>query len=850
MGKTKGPNKKRGQKTKKSPKFNKNKKVNQGFSQSTSTGANHGSQEKDSHDNAADSDEEFANDTRKMVAQQNRKKKKSGGFQAMGLSHAVFKGITRTGYKIPTPIQRKTIPLILEGKDVVAMARTGSGKTAAFLLPMFEKLKQHSAKSGARAIIMSPTRELALQTLKFTKELGRFSGLRAAVILGGDRMEDQFTALHENPDIIIATPGRFMHVVVEMDLKLHEVEYIVFDEADRLFEMGFQEQLKEIIARLPESRQTLLFSATLPKLMVEFARAGLHNPTLIRLDVDTKLSEQLKMSFLQCRNDDKASALLYLLKNVLKPKQQTVVFVATKHHVEYLQALLEASDIKCSYTYSSLDQTARKINVAKFTNKKTSVMLVTDLAARGIDIPMLDCVINYNFPAKPKLFVHRVGRVARAGQSGIAYSLVSIDELAYVIDLHLFLGRPMKVTTPAKPLKDEDGVYGMMPQVTLDEHQEKITQITSTSVDLKNLKQVSENGYKQYLRSRPAAASESIKRTKEMQALALGQHPMFGSNVLEDARSDLLHKMKSYKPNTTIFEINSTTKSTALSVMQTKRRKHTNVIGRNALKVSDREAKFLEAVPDGTTCTSSVLDDADIEGAFSNIVAPKRYNNDGDSSTQPPHKKKKQQLGKDEEYYISYKPKDYQSEKGLTVGASFEQQAMGAVLDFTGDDDKTNRKISGQKKWDRKKKKFVSVDSGNPKGKRKVKTESGQWINASYKTDIYKDWLNKNKVEEQEEDSDTETQKHVNPNRLSVVGFKKRGFHTKGSKKPGEGSGPAKGGFRNARSELKSKDQILKSRREHAKKENFQKHRQLINQKRRGKNMAGKAGKKGKKGRK
>jgi len=234
-------------------------------------------------------------DTRGMISAHNKKRKKSGGFQSMGLSFPVFKGIMKKGYRLPTPIQRKTIPLIMDGKDVVAMARTGSGKTAAFLIPMFERFKAHSAKVGARGLILSPTRELALQTLKFTKELGRFTGLKASVILGGDRMEDQFEALHGNPDIIIATPGRFLHVMMEMDLKLASVEYVVFDEADRLFELGFSQQLHEILHRLPDSRQTLLFSATLPRLLVDFTKAGLTDPVLLRLDVESKLSDQLKV---------------------------------------------------------------------------------------------------------------------------------------------------------------------------------------------------------------------------------------------------------------------------------------------------------------------------------------------------------------------------------------------------------------------------------------------------------------------------------------------------------------------------------------------------------------------------
>lgn len=173
------------------------------------------------------------------------KKKKGGGsgFQTMGLSSAMFKGIMKKGYQMPSPIQRKAIPLVMEGHDVVAMARTGSGKTAAFLIPLFERLKSHSPVPGARALILSPTRELALQTLKFTRELGAFHDLKAAVVLGGDSFDNQFSAIHEGPDVILATPGRFMHVCMETALKLDKVEYVVFDEADRLFELGFHEQL-------------------------------------------------------------------------------------------------------------------------------------------------------------------------------------------------------------------------------------------------------------------------------------------------------------------------------------------------------------------------------------------------------------------------------------------------------------------------------------------------------------------------------------------------------------------------------------------------------------------------------
>lgn len=220
----------------------------------------------------------------------------------------MLKNIARKGFKQPTPIQRKTIPLVLEGKDVVGMARTGSGKTAAFVLPMLEKLKVHSAKVGARAVILSPSRELALQTLKVVKDFSAGTDLRLAMLVGGDSLEEQFKMMMSNPDIIIATPGRFLHLKVEMELSLASVEYICFDEADRLFELGFGEQMNELLASLPSNRQTLLFSATLPKTLVEFAKAGLHDPILVRLDAETKLPEHLEMTFLPSRRTSETPA--------------------------------------------------------------------------------------------------------------------------------------------------------------------------------------------------------------------------------------------------------------------------------------------------------------------------------------------------------------------------------------------------------------------------------------------------------------------------------------------------------------------------------------------------------------
>ena len=358
------------------------------------------------------------------------------------------------------------MPIILDGQDCVGMARTGSGKTAAFVLPMIQKLKSHSQKIGARSLVLSPSRELALQTLKVVKAFAKGTDLRCALLVGGETLEDQFTALSGNPDIIIATPGRFLHIKVEMSLDLSSMSYVVFDEADRLFEMGFAAQLTEILHALPPSRQTLLFSATLPKSLVEFARAGLQEPHLVRLDAESKISPDLQSAFFTVKSAEKEGALLHILHDIAKiptgpassmadhagpskkrkrgessvidepdspSEHATIVFVATKHHVEYVAEILRQASFAVSHVYGALDQTARKMQVQDFRTGKTHILVVTDVAARGIDLPMLKSVINYDFVTQPKVFVHRVGRTARAGNSGWSYSLVRASDGPYLV---------------------------------------------------------------------------------------------------------------------------------------------------------------------------------------------------------------------------------------------------------------------------------------------------------------------------------------------------------------------------------------------------------------------------------
>ncbi|XP_048820243.1 ATP-dependent RNA helicase DDX54 [Lagopus muta] len=751
---------------------------------------------------AEDRDDDTAEDTQAMVRAQN-KKKKSGGFQSMGLSYPVFKGVMKKGYKVPTPIQRKTIPVILRGRDVVAMARTGSGKTACFLLPMFERLKAPSP-SGARALILSPTRELALQTLKFTKELGKFTGLKTALVLGGDKMEDQFAALHENPDIIIATPGRLVHVAVEMNLKLQSVEYVVFDEADRLFEMGFAEQLQEILARLPGSHQTVLFSATLPKLLVEFARAGLTEPMLIRLDVESKLSEQLKLAFFHVRGDDKPAVLLHLLRSVVKPQDQTVVFVATKHHTEYLKELLTSQGICCTHIYSSLDQTARKINIAKFAHGKCQVLLVTDVAARGLDIPMLDNVINYSFPAKSKLFLHRVGRVARAGRSGTAYSLVAPDEMPYIFDLHLFLGRPLILAGAQEMPADADGVLGRVPQSLVDDEECLLLTDHEGSLELQSLRRVADNAQKQYLRSRPGPSPESIKRVKEMDMSQLGIHPLFSAHFedTELERLKLVDSIKAYKSKATIFEINATAHTLASSIMRSKRRHDRALIEKFQRGQEEKRAAALKGQglhPATPKPEEEEGEEENLQEVFSTVVGRKRKRSR--AAEDGARKKPQPPTQRDEDFYIPYRPKDFESERGLSVGgegSAFEQQAAGAVLDLMGDEGHNLNRSKQLLKWDRKKKRFVGQTGQEEK--KKVRTESGRYISSSYKNNLYEKWKQKNKVDERDEDEDNQG------GREQYRGKHKRGHAPQ--RPPTQGK---------VRSELKNKQQILKQRKAAAK---------------------------------
>jgi ATP-dependent RNA helicase DDX54/DBP10 len=405
-----------------------------------------------------------------------------------------------------------------------------------------------------------------------------------------------------------------------MNLDLHSVQYVVFDEADRLFEMGFETALTEIIHRLSANRQTLLFSATLPKSLVDFAKAGLQDPKLVRLDTESKISADLRMAFFSVKQDEKDACLLVLLRDIIRvpwgasvshdrggdtgdrrvaPDQfaaphQTLVFAATKHHVEYLTTLLTSAGYAVSHIYGSLDQSARTRQMDQFRRGCTNVLVVTDVAARGIDIPILANVVNYDFPQGARVFVHRVGRTARAGRSGWAWSFVGATELPYLVELQLFLGRPLTRDAPGdgEAPYTENLVFGAFPREALDDEISHIRSLEAEQHALPTLRVVMRKGQSMYERSRGRAPPASYTRAKEMSrepavwglvagGTASGTHPVFRlkdravwtSPVDDDERRRaLLAAVDSFRPVETALEIGSRGKNGNAELMKGRRK--------------------------------------------------------------------------------------------------------------------------------------------------------------------------------------------------------------------------------------------------------------------------------------
>ena len=375
----------------------------------------------------------------------------------------------KLGYKSLTPIQERTIPAVLTGRDVLAMGRTGSGKTLSYMYPLLEMLKHRfnmageSRSSVIRAIIICPSRELAHQVFcvsrKVIKAMKLESTFKSICLIGGENIDNQYNALSTNPDIIVATPGRLWQLLTEekdqvkkrlkktdkanTSINLNGLFMCVLDEADKLIQdKALWQQSKDILFHLPLNTQKCLFSATLPKNLQEFTSVSLNSPLNVKVDDDVTLSPNLTLYFYYTRSEMKEATLLWLIQKLLskgsrtnlatdtlaeeqvckKKNPKTIIYTSTKHHVEYLKTLLDRFGISCSYLYGEMDHAYRKQMMNLFrTSPTTPIMIVTDVASRGLDISGLENVINYDMPAEGKIFVHRVGRVARQDNHGTAY---------------------------------------------------------------------------------------------------------------------------------------------------------------------------------------------------------------------------------------------------------------------------------------------------------------------------------------------------------------------------------------------------------------------------------------------
>ncbi|KAH3763881.1 ATP-dependent RNA helicase DDX54 [Pelomyxa schiedti] len=705
-----------------------------------------------------------------LVSPQQAKKRKGGGFQSMGLSKPVLQGVIKRGYLVPTPIQRLVIPQALKGLDVVAMARTGSGKTAAFLIPLLNALGEHSSKSGARGLILSPTRELAVQTLRFAKQIGKFTNITLCLLVGGESLDDQFSALTTNPDILIGTPGRAAHVVKEVGMTLTTIQCVIFDEADRLFEMGFASQLKDITSALSTQRQTMLFSATLPQELVEFSRAGLHDPVFVRLDIDTKLSPDLQNVFLLTRSDTRDATLLFLLQKLVTPEQQTIIFTSTRHHTEYVHTLLLSFGIDNTLLYGTMDPTARKINLAKFREQKVNVLVVTDIAARGVDLPRLDNSINYHFPGTPRLFVHRVGRVARAGRKGVAYSIVGPEDVAHMLDLMLFLGTVPTAGTPPSEKNtlsnesmqlEESGKssskstaqeeepstssstttssapagssgtrlchYGVVPDCLVDDFAEQV-KLRLQEIELSTQVKSCNNAYKLYMKTRPLASMDSAKRAKSLPKDAV--HPILLPFIdsKEENRRRYVDSLKSFKPKETVLEVNYMTrgKKTAGSIaMEELRVAHADTIlakqRRLALEAKQlEEEKALKAYDDRVDAVPST------------------------SAQRSAKLLKLLTTTKQSEFYLNPLPPVNAYEKGLQLDKT-TSVIDGMAVTLNPDETDQLKKPGMTRKWDRRHKKFVVSHGGMEAQKSsKTKTESGAVTYKKTKPGfLYEQWKRK-----------------------------------------------------------------------------------------------------------
>lgn len=385
-------------------------------------------------------------------------------FSSLGLSAPILEAVAKKGYKTPSPIQAQAIPAVLEGKDVMAAAQTGTGKTAGFTLPLLELLsKGEQAKANqVRALIITPTRELAAQIGESVSDYGANLSLRSAVVFGGVKINPQMMKLRKGVDILVATPGRLLDLYNQNAVKFKQLEVLVLDEADRMLDMGFINDIRKILALLPKQRQNLMFSATFSNDIRQLAKGLVNNPVEISVSPRNTTVEIIKQCIHPVDKGQKSALLIHLIND--QQWHQVLVFSRTKHGANKITRQLEKVGLKAAAIHGNKSQGARTKALANFKNGTIQVLVATDIAARGLDIDQLPHVVNYDLPNVPEDYVHRIGRTGRAGASGEAVSLVSADEFKQLSDIE----RLIKQLIPRKTIEGFDPVHAL-PESRLDQ---------------------------------------------------------------------------------------------------------------------------------------------------------------------------------------------------------------------------------------------------------------------------------------------------------------------------------------------------------------------------------------------
>ena len=742
------------------------------------------------------------------IGQQNKKTKKAKGFKVFHLTEEIYQGIKNIGYKNPTPIQKKIIPEIMSGFNIIAHSRTGSGKTAAFLLPMLAKLKKHSQIVGTRCLILSPVRDLAYQTGMFCRKLGKFTDLRFALIAGGKGFDDQFERLAQNPDIIIATPGRVLHHIEEGSLQLKKIEIIIIDEADKMMELSMGDQIRKIIQNCPPQKQIILLSATIQDQLATFLKSGIIKEyKILSINEENKIPEKLKIHLIYTRRQDKLYTLISLLKTpsiINIEKQLTIIFVMTKYHCDYLQEILKYWEISSLVIYGSMEQDLRNTTLEDFKKGRKKILIVTDVAARGIDIPLLDNVINFDFPDNHKLFIHRVGRTARAGKSGRVFNLINSDELPYFFDIKYYLGKKFVLSSDDEEAKKEDTVdnyntisFGSIPeQVILNMKNDKRDYLFNTGLDIEELYKSMQRAEKKGLTFKQKPSRYGIAEAKKLiNEFNIKIHPFYAKKYGDEEKQQFLNDLKNYKPKELYFEkVNeSTVDEKILKEFKSKV---------DIFHKKKEYEKELEKKKEEQEEQKHIEDDKIYEEEQKEIEENNKKIEELKLLGKKVKRSKIRNFKNLSQYISNQKEENNEISKNLWGG---EKPIELEELTMNINTDDTYERVK-KTVWNSKKKTFQTqmVDGfGN-----KIKNESGQMIKKSDKYHPYKEWKKKSKLSIQSV-GEIENQTHIRNVRERILERKEN---------------------KKSKSTLKSFEEILKGKKKQFK-ENQKKNKQFSKKK-------------------